>query len=118
MQCLKDMICHSPTLHQLDYMSRKKVILAVNTSYIVVRFILLQIRNDGKQYSNHFGSISLTEVESHYLQVKLKLYRLFHALWVVFIFIFNVVNFTIKMDAKYVKGMINNPNLRPNVTIN
>ena len=118
MQCLKDTICHSPTLCWLNYMSGNKVILAVDTSYIVVRFISLQIGNDGKWYPNHFGSISLMEVESHYLQVKLELYRLFCALWAVHVSIFGVVNLTVKMDTKYMKGMINNPDLQPNVTIN
>ena len=74
------MICHSPVLHQLDYMSRNEVILAINTSYITVGFILLQIRDDGKQYPNHFSSISLMEVESCYSQAKLELYGLFHTL--------------------------------------
>ena len=33
-------------------------------------------------------------------------------------FCFGVNNFTVEMDAKYVQGMINNPDLQPNVTIN
>ena len=60
----------------------------------------------------------LTEVESHYLQVKLKLYRLFYALQAVSIFIFGVANLIVEMDAKYVKGMINNPDSQLNATIN
>ena len=96
MQHLKNVICHSPVLHWLDYTCGNKVVLAVDTSYIVVEFILLQIRNDWKQYPNHFSSISLTEVESHYLQVKLKLYRLFYALWAVRIFIFGVATLQLR----------------------
>ena len=118
MQHLKDTICHSTALHWLDYMSRNEVILAVDTSYIAVRFILLQIRNDRKHYPNRFSSVSLMEVESHYSQAKLKLYGLFHTLQAVHIFIFGIANLTVEMDAKYVKGMINNPDLQPNVTIN
>jgi hypothetical protein len=34
------------------------------------------------------------------------------------IFIFGVKNLTVEVNAKYIKGMINNPNLQPNVTIN
>ena len=34
------------------------------------------------------------------------------------VFIFGVTNLVIELDAKYVKGMINNPNLQPNATIN
>jgi hypothetical protein len=34
------------------------------------------------------------------------------------IFIFSVKNLTVEVDAKYIKGIINNPNLQPNTTIN
>ena len=33
-------------------------------------------------------------------------------------FIFGVTNLIVELDAKYVKGMINNPDLQPNATIN
>jgi hypothetical protein len=34
------------------------------------------------------------------------------------VFIFSVKNLTVEVDAKYIKGMINNPDLQPNATIN
>jgi hypothetical protein len=34
------------------------------------------------------------------------------------VFIFGMKNLTVEVDAKYIKGMINNPDLQPNVTIN
>jgi hypothetical protein len=64
MQCLKDKIIKSPALHRLDYASGHEVILAVDTSVIVVGYILSQEGDDGKCYPNHFRSLSLTEVES------------------------------------------------------
>jgi hypothetical protein len=60
----------------------------------------------------------LTEVESHYSQGKLELYRLFRALRAMQVYIFSIVNLTVEVDAKYIKGMINNPDLQPNTTIN
>ena len=57
-------------------------------------------------------------VESQYSQAKLKLYGLFRSLQAVWVFIFGVTNLVVEMDAKYVKGMINNPDLQPNATIN
>ena len=66
MQCLKDAICQSPALHQLDNESSREVILAVDTSLIAVRYILSQEGDDGKRYLNHFGSIGLSNVESCY----------------------------------------------------
>jgi hypothetical protein len=80
MQHLKDEIIKSPALRRLDYASGWEVILAVDTSVIVVGYILSQEGDDGKCYLNRFGSLSLMEVESHYSQVKLELYGLFRAL--------------------------------------
>ena len=118
MQRLKHAICQSPALHRLDYESGGEVILAVDTSLITVRYILSQEGDDGKCYLNCFGSIGLSNVESRYSQAKLKLYSLFCALQAVHIFVFGVNNFTVEMDAKYIQGMINNPDLQPNTTIN
>ena len=61
---LKDEIIQSPALRRLDYESSQEVVLAVDTSVIAVGFILSQEGEDGKHYPNHFGSISLTSVES------------------------------------------------------
>jgi len=115
MQILKDAVLSSPALKRLDYMSKREVILAVDTSNIAIGFILLQVGKDGKRYPSRFGSIALTEVESCYSQAKLELYSLFR---VVRIFIFGMKNLTAEVDAKYIKWMINNPNLQPNATIN
>ena len=118
MQCLKDAICQSPALCQLHYESGREVILAVDTSLIAVGYILSQEGDDGKCYPNRFGSIGLSDVKSRYSQAKLELYGLFCALRAVRIFVFGVNNFTVEMDAKYIQGMINNPDLQPNMTIN
>ena len=111
MQCLKDAICQSPALHQLDYESSGEVILAIDTSLIAVGYILSQEGDDGKHYPDRFGSIRLSDVKSCYSQAKLELYGLFCALWAVRIFVFGVNNFTVEMDTKYIQGMINNPDL-------
>jgi hypothetical protein len=102
----------------LDYECDHEVILAVDTSVVAVGFILLQLGEDGKCYPNCFGSIALSEVESHYSQAKLELYGLFCALCAVCIYIFGIANLTVEVDAKCIKGMINNPDLQPNVTVN
>jgi hypothetical protein len=115
---LKDTVLSSPVLKRLDYASEREVILAVNTSNIAIGFILLQVGEDGKRYPSRFGSIVLTEVESRYSQAKLELYGLFRVLRAVRVFIFGVKNLTVEVNAKYIKGMINNPDLQPNATIN
>ena len=106
------------SLRRLDYESSWEVVLTVDTLVITVGFILSQEGEDGKRYLNCFGSISLTSVESQYSQAKLELYGLFCSLWAVWVFIFGVTNLVVEMDAKYVKDMINNPDLQPNATIN
>jgi hypothetical protein len=118
MQTLKDVILESPTLHAIDYECRHEVILAVDTSNITVGYILLQVGKDGKCYPSCFGSISPTEVESRYSQAKLELYGLFRMLRAVHMHIFGITNLTVEVDARYIKGMINNPDLQPNATIN
>jgi hypothetical protein len=62
--------------------------------------------------------MTLTEVKSHYSQAKLELYGLFCALRAVRIYLFGITNLMVEVDAKYIKGMINNPILQPNTTIN
>ena len=80
MNRLKDEIIKSPVLRRLDYESGREVVLTVDTSVIAVGFILSQEGEDGKHYSNRFGSISLTSIESRYSQAKLELYGLFRSL--------------------------------------
>jgi hypothetical protein len=115
MQTLKDAIFESPTLRAIDYECGCEVILAVDTSNITVGYILLQVGKASKRYPSRFRSISLTEVESRYSQAKLELYSLFH---MVHMHIFSITNLTVEVDAKYIKGMINNLDLQPNATIN
>jgi hypothetical protein len=118
MQILKDSVLSSPVPRCLDYKSEHKVILVVDTSNIAIGYILLQVGKDSKHYPNCFGSTTLNEVESHFSQAKLELFGLFCALHAVHIFIFGVKNLTVEVDVKYIKGMINNPDLHTNATIN
>jgi hypothetical protein len=118
MRLLKEAVVNSPALRRIDYESGREIILAVDTSLIAVGFILMQIGEDGKRYPSRFGSITLNEVESRYSQAKLELYGLFRALRAVRVWIFGVPRLTIEVDAKYIKGMINNPDLQPNASIN
>lgn len=73
----------------------------MDTSYIAVGYILSQIGIDGKRY-----------------QAKLELFGLFRALKDCRIWIIGVKNLVVEVDAKYIKGMINNPDIQPNATIN
>ncbi|GBE85403.1 hypothetical protein SCP_0705900 [Sparassis crispa] len=50
--------------------------------------------------------------------IAVELYGLFRALRAVRIYIIGVANLVIEVDVKYIKGMLNNPNIQPNATIN
>jgi hypothetical protein len=115
---LKDAIATSQALRALDYEHDWEVILAVDSSVIGVGFILMQKRNDEKRYPSRFGSIAWSERESRYSQAKLELYGLFRALRNLRVWIIGIRNLTVEVDAKYIKGMLNNPDFQPNATIN
>jgi len=102
----------------LDYSSINEVILAVDSSHIAAGYILSQIDNNGKRRPARFGSIMWNERESRYSQAKLELYGLFRALKAVKVWIIGVKNFTIEVDAQYIKGMLNNPDIQPNTSMN
>lgn len=60
----------------------------------------------------------LNECESQYSQAKLELFGLFRALKDVRIWIVGVKNLAVEVDAKYIKGMINDPGIHPLASIN
>lgn len=118
MEYLRQAIILFPMLCTIDYNSERKVILVVDTSNITVGYLLMQEGEDEKRYPARFGLITLNDHEHCYSQAKLELFGLFHALHDVRLHIFGVQNLVVKVDAQYIKGMINNPDLQPNATIN
>jgi RNase H-like domain found in reverse transcriptase len=118
MEKLKQAIVASPALWPLDYVTDWAIILAVDSSPITAGYILSQIGNDDKQYPNQFSSITFNDHESHYSQAKLELYRLFWSLKAIRVHIIGVKNLLVKVDAKYIKGMLNKPDIQPNAAIN
>jgi hypothetical protein len=60
----------------------------------------------------------MDEVASQYSQPKLELFGLFQALQHWHLYIIGVKKLIVEVDAKYIKGMLNEPDLQLNVTIN
>jgi len=118
MDYLKHAIVYSPVLRPINYESDLPVILAVDTSSIAVGYVLMQLDEEGRCYPARFGLISLNDREQRYSQAKLELFGLFRALRDVRLYIFGVKRLVVEVDARYIKGMINNPDLQPNATIN
>ena len=117
MQLLKDQVISAPALVMIDYASLQKVILAVDSSVIAVGWILMQEDEEGRRRPLCYGLIAWNEREACYSQAKLELYGLFHALHSSRLHLVGLSSFTVE-DAKYIKGMLTNPDIQPNVTIN
>ena len=117
---LKQALMASPALRSINYTSDSPVILAVDTSSIAVGFYLCQADpvNPRKRYFARFGSIALNDRERRFSQPKLELYGLFRALRAYKIFIVGVRNLIVEVDARYIKGMLNNPDIAPSASLN
>ena len=117
---LRKALLKSPALQPINYSSDSLVILAVDTSQTVVGFYLCQEDPDNpcKCYFAHFGLIVLNERKHRFSQPKLELYGLFCTLCAYKIFIVGVWNLIVEVDARYIKGMLNNPDTAPSMSIN
>jgi hypothetical protein len=117
---LKEVLLNSPVLRPIDYDSDAPVILAVDTSQVTVGFYLCQadLHMPKKRYFACFGSIPLNDREQHFLQPKLELYGLYRALRAYKMFLVGVRNLIIEVDAHYIKGMLNNPDIAPSASVN
>jgi hypothetical protein len=117
---LKQALLESPALRPIDYLSGNPVILAVDSSHIAIGFHLCQCDSDDprKRYYARFGSITLNDRESRFSQPKLELYGLFRALRSLKLYLIGVRNMIVEVDARYIKGMLANPDLSPGASIN
>ena len=115
---LKQLVSSAPALRPIDYESENPIILSVDSSYIAVGFILSQLDDEGRRRPARYGSLPMSEVESRYSQPKLELFGLYRALRHYRLYIIGVKNLYVEVDAKYIKGMLNSPDLQPNAAIN
>lgn len=117
---LKKAVLASPALRAIDYASASPVILAVDTSYLAVGFHLCQCDPDNPRtrYYNRFGSITLNEREARFSQAKLEIYGLFRAFRALRLYLIGIRNLVVEVDARYIKGMLQNPDIAPSASIN
>ncbi|KAJ8462647.1 hypothetical protein ONZ51_g10761 [Trametes cubensis] len=115
---LKGLVSSAPALRPIDYSSSNPVILSVDSSKYAVGFILSQIDDEGKRRPARYGSLPMNETESNYSQPKLELYGLYRALRRWRLYLVGVKTLHVEVDAKYIKGMLNEPDLQLNATIN
>ena len=115
---LKVLVTSAPALRPIDYSSDNPVILSVDSSQIAVGFILSQLDREGRRRPARYGSLPMNEREARYSQPKLELYGLYRALRHWRIFLIGAKTLYVEVDAKYIKGMLNEPDLQPNAAIN
>ena len=118
MDFLKEAIINSPALIPIDYSSSNPVILAVDTSVIAIGYIIYQEDSRSKRKPVRFGSLPINDRESRYSQAKLELYGLYRTLRQTRYHLTGVKNLIVEVDAKYIKDMLNHPDLMPNATLN
>jgi len=117
---VKDGVLSAKAIRPLDIHSMGMVVLAADTSYIGIGFYIYQEDEaDPKiKFYAKFGSKTLNEREARFSQPKRELFGLKEALRLNKHAIVGVRRLIVETDAKYIKGMLENPDLMPNATIN
>ncbi len=110
MKALKDAIIDSPALISIDYSSDRPVYVGIDSSSRCVGWILSHDCVDDKRRPARFGSISW--------KPKLELYGPFRALRALCVHLIGIRNLVVEMDAQFIRGMLRNPDIQPNATIN
>src|SRR6267154_2498718 len=117
---LKQALIDLSAIRAINYKSDSPVILAVDTSHIAVGYHLCQCNPDDPKKRRYvrFGSITLNDQESRFSQPKLELYGLYRSFRTLKLYLIGVRNLVVEVDARYIKGMLSNPDLSPGASIN
>jgi len=118
MELLKQRITSAQALIPLDYASRRLITMAVDSSNIAVGWIVYQLDTEGHRRPSRYGSIAWNDRESRYSQAKIELYGIYQVLQALRIYLIGLPTFNLEVDAKYIQGMINNPDIQPNNAMN
>lgn len=116
---IKSLITSAPALRPIDYKSDNPVVLSVDSSREAAGMILSQLSDDRKtKHPARYGSLPMDEPASHYSQPKLELFGIYKALRHWCLYIIGVKKLIVEVDAKFIKEMLDKPDLQPNVTMN
>src|ERR1700681_799484 len=120
MDLVKDGVRNAKAIRPLDYENQGAIVLAVDSSYIGIGFYIYQEDKDDpkKHYYAKFGSRPMNEREARFSQPKRELFGLKEALRMNKKWLFGARKLIVETDAKYIKGMLENPDMMPNATIN
>lgn len=115
---LKSLVASAPALVCLDYTSFNIIFFSIDSSWRGTGFILSQLDDQDKHRPARYGSLPFNEREARYSQPKLELYGLYRALQHWRLYLIGIKMLHVEVDAKYIKGMLNEPDLQPNAAIN
>jgi len=120
MNMVKEGVKLAKALQPIDYHGQGAVVLAVDTSYIAVGFYIFQedAENPKLIYYPKFGSRNLNKCEARFSQPKRELFGLKEALRLNKMWLFGAWKLIVETDAKYIKGMLDHPDMMPNAIIN
>ena len=120
MKLLKEGAANAKCVKPLDYSLPGNVVLAVDTSWRAVGYYIYQENPEEPKKKTYarFGSILLSEREMRFSQPKRELFGLLRALHACYYWLIGVRRLVVETDAKYLKGMLTNPGMGPNATIN
>ena len=118
MELVKEAIRNAPCLAPIDYTSEAEVILGVDSSETGVGWYIAQNQPDGKRRYCRFGSATFSDVQGRYGQSKCELFGLYTAMMKARFHLFGVKKLVVEHDARYLKGMVENPDIIPDATIN
>ena len=111
-------LCRS--LKPLNYEWDSDIVMAVDTSYLSIGIEVYQCDpiDPKKKYFAKFTAIPLNDREARFSQPKRELYGLLRALIRMQYWLLGCRRLVIETDALYIKGMLSNPGMGPNATIN
>ena len=120
MELLKEGVRQAKAIRPLDYEGQGNIVLAVDSSYIGIGFYIYQedVNDPKKHYYAKFGSKTMNDREARFSQPKRELFGVKEALRLNKQMLFGVRKLIVETDAKYIKGMLQNPDMMPTATIN
>lgn len=120
MDAIKTEVALCRALKPLNYEWDSDIVLAVDTSWRSVGLEVYQCDplDPTKKYFAKFLAIPLNDRESRFSQPKRELYGLLRALDRMKYWLLGARKLVVETDALYIKGMLSNPGMGPNATIN
>ena len=120
MDAIKAEVALCRALKLLNYDWDSDIVLAVDTSWRSVGIEVYQCdpEDPTKKYFAKFTSIPLNDREARFSQPKRELYGLLRALDRLQYWLLGARRLVVETDALYIKGMLANPGMGPNATIN